>query len=86
MNARGNDDDDSPLGNDDDVVRGIHSNDRAVPYRTRDTRLTAVGLLQILSLFNDDPNVMNTANRIIRVIRSCAKCIILHGCHVATKG
>ena len=49
-------------GGNDDAVRAIHSNDRAVLYKTTENRLTADRLLQILTLFNDDPNVLNTAN------------------------
>ena len=32
LTAGGNDDEGSALGNDDDAMRAIHSNDRAVPY------------------------------------------------------
>ena len=78
LTAGGNDDGGSALGNDDDGARGIHSSDRAVPYRTRDTSLTAVGLLQILSLFNDDANALNTAN-IIPPAKPCGNDVYILG-------
>ena len=43
LTAGGNDDDARPLGTDDDAVRAIHNNDRAVPYTTKESRLTPVG-------------------------------------------
>ena len=66
MTAGGNDDEGSALGNDDDAMHAIHSNDRqcrTLVYITKDKRSTLVDVLQILSLFNDHPNALNTANR-----------------------
>ncbi len=78
LTAGGNDDGGSSLGNDDDVVRAIRSNYGVVSYITRDKRLTPVCLLQMLSLFIDDPNAMNTTNIITRA-KPCGNDVYILG-------
>ena len=63
LHVDGNDEDCFTLsaGGKDDVSA---TGERAVPYTKRDVRFTPAVVRRILCSFNDDPNVLNTANRI----------------------